>query len=311
MKAVRIHAFGDANVLKLDDVPVPAVGDEDVLIRVVAAGVNPVDWKIREGHLKDFIPHRLPLTLGWDVSGVVEAVGRAARRLRPGDLVYTRPDIARDGAYAEYIVVREREVALRPTTISHVEAASLPLAGITAWEAIVTVGQVHAGQRVLIHAAAGGVGSLAVQLAKWRGAEVIATASARNADFVTFLGADQVVDYTKVDVCRETRGVDLVFDTLGGEVQQASWATLKPGGMLVSIVQPPDESTARARGLRSAFVFIEPSRTILDQLAGLVDAGQVRPLVGAEFALRDAAAAHRLSESGHARGKIVLYVSPP
>jgi NADPH:quinone reductase-like Zn-dependent oxidoreductase len=311
MKAIRIHHYGDASVLSLDDVPTPVIGDDDVLIRVVAAGVNPVDWKIREGYLKDFIPHRLPLTLGWDVSGVVEAVGRNSRRLRVGDAVYSRPDIARDGSYAEYLAVRESEVALRPTTISHVEAASLPLAGITAWEAIVNVGQVTSGQSVLIHAAAGGVGSLAVQLAKWRGAEVIATTSARNADLVTFLGADEVIDYIREDFSERVRGVDLVFDTVGGKVQEASWRALKPGGMLVSVVDPPAETVAKSHGVRSAFIFIKPSAEILEQLAGLVDAGQVRPVIGAEFALNDAAAAHRLSQSGRARGKIVLYAGMP
>jgi NADPH:quinone reductase-like Zn-dependent oxidoreductase len=311
MNAVRIHHYGDASVLSLDDVPTPVIEDDDVLIRVVAAGVNPVDWKIREGHLKDFIPHRLPLTLGWDVSGVVEAVGRNSHRLRVGDTVYSRPDIARDGSYAEYVAVRESEVALRPTTISHIEDASLPLAGITAWEAIVNVGQVTSGQSVLIHAAAGGVGSLAVQLAKWRGAEVIATTSARNADLVTFLGADEVIDYTREDFAERVRGVDLVFDTVGGKVQEASWRALKPGGMLVSVVDPPAETVAKSHGLRSAFIFIKPSAEILEQLAGLVDAGQVRPVIGAEFALKDAAAAHRLSQSGRARGKIVLYAGMP
>ena len=311
MKAIRIHHYGDASVLSLDDVPTPVIGDDDVLIRVVAAGVNPVDWKIREGYLKDFIPHRLPLTLGWDVSGVVEAVGRNSRRLRVGDAVYSRPDIARDGSYAEYLAVRESEVALRPTTISHVEAASLPLAGITAWEAIVNVGQVTSGQSVLVHAAAGGVGSLAVQLAKWRGAEVIATTSARNADLVTFLGADEVIDYTREDFAERVRDVDLVFDTVGGKVQEASWRALKPGGMLVSVVDPPAETVAKSHGVRSAFIFIKPSAEILEQLAGLVDAGQVRPVIGAEFALKDAAAAHRLSQSGRARGKIVLYAGMP
>jgi NADPH:quinone reductase-like Zn-dependent oxidoreductase len=311
MNAVRIHHYGDESVLSLDDVPTPIIDDDEVLIRVVAAGVNPVDWKIREGYLKDFIPHRLPLTLGWDLSGVVEAVGRNSHRLRVGDTVYSRPDIARDGSYAEYVAVRESEVALRPTTISHIEAASLPLAGITAWEAIVNVGQVTSGQSVLIHAAAGGVGSLAVQLAKWRGAEVIATTSARNADLVTFLGADEVIDYTREDFAERVRGVDLVFDTVGGEVQEASWRALKPGGMLVSVVDPPAETVAKSHGLRSAFIFIKPSAEILEQLAGLVDAGQVRPVIGAEFALKDAAAAHRLSQSGRARGKIVLYAGMP
>lgn len=311
MKAVRIHRYGDAGVLSLDEVPKPAVADDEVLIRVVAAAVNPVDWKIREGRLKDFLAHRLPLTLGWDVSGVVESVGRAVSHLRPGDLVYSRPDIARDGCYAEYVAVRAREVALRPTTISHVEAASLPLAGITAWEAIVKTAAVSTGQRVLVHAAAGGVGSLAVQLAKWRGAHVIATASSRNADLVSFLGADEVIDHRRENFYERVANVDVVFDTVGGRVQQDSWRTLKPGGLMVSVVDPPSEEIARQRSVRAAFIFIQPNAEILEQLAGLVDSGQVRPVVGAEFALRDAAAAHRLSESGRARGKIVLYCGWP
>ncbi len=311
MKAVRIHRYGDAGVLSLDDVPQPAYGDDDVLIRVVAAGVNPVDWKIREGYLKNALPHRLPLTLGWDVSGVVAAAGRSVRTFKPGDLVYSRPDIARDGCYAEFVAVRASEVAPRPTTISHVAAATLPLAGITAWQAIVETAQVTTGQRVLIHAAAGGVGSLAVQLAKWRGAHVIATASAANADLVSFLGADEVIDYRRERFFERAQGVDVVFDTVGGQVQQDSWRTLKPGGLLVSIVDPPSEELARQRSVQAAFIFIQPNAEILEQLGGLVDAGQVRPVVGAEFALRDAAAAHRLSQSGRARGKIVLYVGTP
>ena len=311
MQAIRIHRYGDAGVLSLDDVPQPAYGDEDVLIRVVAAGVNPVDWKIREGGLKERLGHRLPLTLGWDVSGVVAAVGRSVRSFRPGDLVYSRPDIARDGCYAEYVAVRASEVALRPTTVSHVAAASLPLAGITAWQAIVETAQVGTGQRVLIHAAAGGVGSLAVQLAKWRGAHVIATASAANADLVSFLGADEVIDYRRERFFEHVQGVDVVFDTVGGQVQQDSWRTLRPGGLLVSIVDPPSEEAARQRSVQSAFVFIQPNAAVLEQIAGLVDAGQLRPVVGAEFALRDAAAAQRLSQSGRARGKIVLYVAAP
>ncbi len=278
MQAIRIHRYGDAGVLSLDDVPQPAYGDEDVLIRVVAAGVNPVDWKIREGGLKDRLGHRLPLTLGWDVSGVVAAVGRSVRSFRPGDLVYSRPDIARDGCYAEYVAVRASEVALRPTTVSHVAAASLPLA---------------------------------VQLAKWRGAHVIATASAANADLVSFLGADEVIDYRRERFFEHVQGVDVVLDTVGGQVQQDSWRTLRPGGLLVSIVDPPSEEAARQRSVQSAFVFIQPNAAVLEQIAGLVDAGQLRPVVGAEFALRDAAAAQRLSQSGRARGKIVLYVAAP
>jgi NADPH:quinone reductase-like Zn-dependent oxidoreductase len=311
MQAIRIHRYGDESVLTLDDIPVPDIADDELRIRVVAAGVNPIDWKIRAGHLEKFLPHRLPLTLGWDVSGVVDAVGRSVSAFRSGDLVYSRPDIVRDGCHAEYVAVRANEVALRPATISHVEAASLPLAGITAWEAIVNIAQVSTGQRVLIHAASGGVGSLAVQIAKWRGAHVIATTSARNADLVSFLGADEVIDYRRENFFERVANADVVFDTVGGKVQQDSWRTLRPGGLMVSVVDPPSQEMAEMRNVRAAFVFIEPNAGILEQLAGLVDAGQVRPVVGAEFALRNAAAAQRLSQSGRARGKIVLYVNPP
>lgn len=311
MKAVRIHDYGRAEVLRYEDAPVPPLADDELLIRVVAAGVNPVDWKIREGRLKDFVLHRMPLVLGWDVSGVVEATGAKATRFRPGDAVYARPDIARDGCYAEYVAVRESEVAAKPATISHVEAASLPLAGITAWQSVIAVGGVEAGQRVLVHAASGGVGSLAVQLAKWRGAHVVATTSGANRLLVESLGADEVVDYRSVAFKDVVRDIDLVFDTLGARVQEDSWRVLRPGGMLVSIVQPPDPARAQAHGLRCAYVFIEPDAAVLERLAGLVEAGRLRPLVGAEFALRHAAQAHGLSESGRARGKIVLYVGQP
>lgn len=310
MKAVRMHAFGDAGVLRLDDVPVPAIADDEVLIRVAAAGVNPVDWKIREGWLRDFIPHRLPLIPGWDVSGVVERAGAAVTGFRPGDEVWTRPDIARDGGYAEFIAVKAAEVAARPAGLSHIQAASIPLAGITAWWSLVDVADVQPGQRVLIHAAGGGVGSLAVQIARARGARVVATCSPRNADLVKSLGAEELVNYRAVDFTRAMLPVDVVFDTVGGQTQEASWAVLKPGGLMVSIVVPPPEDRARALGVRSAFVFIQPSARILGELAALIGAGALRPVLGATFPLAKAADAQRLSQTGHARGKIVLTVAP-
>lgn len=311
MKAVRIHAYGAAEVLAYEDAPMPSVGADDVLVKVVAASVNPVDWKIRAGYLQGMLPHQLPLTLGWDMSGVVMEVGSAVTRFKPGDAVYARPDIVRNGTYAEYVAIRERELAFKPATISHVEAASLPLAGITAWEVLINTAQLAAGQRVLIHAGAGGVGSLAIQLAKSRGAHVIATASSRNLALVRALGADEVIDYRAQAFETVVSDVDVVFDTLGGTVQDASWAVLKPGGIQVSVAAPPDQDKATALGRRAAFVFIEPSATILAELAALVDAGRLRPLVGAEFALHDIARAHALSESGRAVGKIVLYVGQP
>ena len=280
-------------------------------MRVVAASINPVDWKVREGYLAQMIPHALPLTLGWDVSGVVEQVGAQVTQWQAGDAVFSRPDLARNGTYAEYVAIRASECARKPRTISHVEAASLPLAGITAWEAMMDTAQVQPGQRVLVQAGSGGVGSLAIQLVKAAGATVIATASGRNRALVESLGVDQFVDYTTTRVAEAVEPVDAVFDTIGGEVQEAAWSILKPGGIQVSIISPPSEEKANAMGLRAGFVFIGPNAPVLERLAEMVDAGRLRPIVGAEFALEDIAAAHALSESGRAVGKIVLYVGKP
>jgi NADPH:quinone reductase-like Zn-dependent oxidoreductase len=311
MKAVRIHAYGNADVLAYEDASLPSIASNDVLVRVIAASVNPVDWKIREGYLREKIAYPLPLTLGWDVSGVIEDVGTGVTRFKVGDAVFSRPDIKRNGTYAEYVAIREDEIAHKPKTISHVDAASLPLAGITAWEVLVTTAQLARRQRVLIHAGSGGVGSLAVQLAKSLGAHVIATTSGRNVAFVKSLGADEVIDYRAQSFEAAVADVDVVFDTIGGTVQDSSWSVLKPGGILVSIISPPPEERARALGVRSAYVFIEPNADILAQLAQRVDAGTLRPIVGAEFALADAAKAHAFSQTGRAVGKIVLYVGQP
>lgn len=311
MKAVRIHQYGGREVLSIDDIPVPAIAPDEVLVRVVAASINPVDWKVRAGYLAQMIPHPLPLTLGWDVSGVVAAVGAGVTQWQVGDAVFSRPDLARNGTYAEFVAIRAIECARKPRTISHVEAASLPLAGITAWEAMIDVAKVGPGQRVLVHAGSGGVGSLAIQIAKAAGATVIATTSGRNRALVESLGADQVVDYTTTKVADAVEPVDAVFDTLGGDVQEASWSLLKPGGIQVSIISPPDEAHAAALGVRGAFVFIGPNAPVLERLAAMVDGGTLRPVVGAEFSLDDIVAAHALSESGRAVGKIVLYVGAP
>ena len=311
MKAVRIHQYGGREVLSIDDIPVPDAGPGEVLVRVVAASINPVDWKVRQGYLAQMIPHPMPLTLGWDVSGVVAAVGAGVVQWQVGDAVFSRPDLARNGTYAEFVAVRAGECARKPRTISHVEAASLPLAGITAWEAMIDKAGVRPGQRVLIHAGSGGVGSLAIQLVRAAGATVIATTSGRNRALVESLGADQVVDYTTTNVADAVEPVDVVFDTLGGAAQEASWSLLKPGGILVSIISPPSEARAAALGVRAGFVFIGPNAPVLERLAGMVDDGRLRPLVGAEFGLADIAKAHELSESGRAVGKIVLYVGQP
>jgi NADPH:quinone reductase-like Zn-dependent oxidoreductase len=312
MKAVRIHRYGPREELVYEDAPLPVLAPDEVLIQVVGASVNPVDWKIRQGHLKEMIPYPMPLTPGWDVSGVVSATGRDVTRFKVGHNVYSRPDIARNGTYADYVAVRAAEAAFKPTTISHIEAASLPLAGITAWQALVDICKIKTGQRILIHAAAGGVGSLAVQIARTRGAHVIGTASAGNKHFVLSLGASEFIDYRSQSLESAIREpLDAVFDTVGGAAQEASFPLLKPGGVLVSIISPPSPLMSEKHGVRGEFLFIGPNAEVLGQLATLVDDGKLRPVVGAEFALEDIRKAHALSETGHARGKIVLYVGAP
>lgn len=308
MKAVRIHAYGDAEVLIYEDAPLPKIGDRDLLIRVRAAAVNPVDWKIREGYLKGMLNHTLPLILGWDVSGIVEQVGARVSEFKVGDEVYSRPDINRDGAYAEYIAVKADEVALKPHSIDHVRAAAVPLASLTAWKSLFTAANLSAGQKVLIHAAAGGVGTYAVQLARWKGAEVIGTASAQNAELVRALGATEVIDYHTTRFEEAVREVDVVFDTVGGEVQERSWQVLKPGGVLVSIVTPPSAEMAASHHCRGEYVFIQPDAATLTEIAGLIDGGQVKPIVETVLPLGEVRHAHHLSESGHTRGKIVFQV---
>ena len=309
MKAVRIHSYGGPEVLRYEEAPRPAINPDDVLIKVHAAAINPVDWKVREGYLRGFIDYELPVVLGWDVSGVVEEVGGAVTDLRVGDEVYARPDIARDGAYAEYIAARASEVALKPRSLDHVQAASVPLAALTAWASLFDAADLQPGQTVLIHAAAGGVGSFAVQLAKWKGARVIGTASAANHALLRELGADELIDYTTTRFEDVARGVDVVFDTVGGDTLARSWGVLRPGGILVGVVEQPDEAAAAQRGVRSAFVFIQPDKAKLAKLAELIDAGLVRPQVSTVLPLAEARQAHEQSQSGHARGKIVLRVA--
>jgi NADPH:quinone reductase-like Zn-dependent oxidoreductase len=308
MKAVCIYAYGGPEVLVYEDAPRPHPGDGEVLVRVHAAGINPVDWKVREGHLKEMLHHTLPLVLGWDVSGVVEAVGTGIRRLKVGDEVFSRPDISRDGAYAEFIAIRESEVALKPLSIDHIHAAALPLAGLAAWQALFVAGGLAHGQRVLIHAAAGGVGSLAVQMAKWKGAHVIGTASANNHAFLVKIGVDQAVDYQTERFEDVVQPVDMVLDTVGGDVQERSWKVLKKGGILVSLVSPPNSDTAVAHGVRQAFVFIEPNAGQLAEISKLVDAEVLKAIVETILPLSDATRGQELSERGHTRGKIVLRV---
>ena len=309
MKAIRIHNYGGPEVLQYEDAPRPEPQAGEVLIRVHAAGVNPIDWKVREGYMKDFWPHKFPLILGWDVSGTVEEVGPGVSRFKIGDEVYSVPDSTRNGAYADYIVVRESELALKPNSLHHIRAAALPLAAVTAWQALFDAGQLVSGQRMLIHGGSGGVGHVAVQLAKWKGAHVLATASTKNQQLLRELGVDEPIDYTKQKFEDVARDVDLVLDLIGGETQERSWSVLKKGGVLLSLVQPPSVEKAKALGVRAAFVAGHPSGAQLAEIAKLIDSGELKPVIDRILPLSEVRRAHELSKSGHTHGKIVLRIS--
>ena len=308
MQAVRIHAYGDQSQLTLEEIAIPSLLPGDVLVQVQAASVNPVDWKVREGYLTAMLPHQLPLTLGWDFAGEIVALGENVTRWHLGDKVYGRPDIARNGSYAEFLAVDAGEIALKPDGLTWHQAAATPLVALTAWQALYDIAALNAGERVLIHAGAGGVGSFAIQLAKLRGAYVYSTCSGSNVDLVKSLGADEVIDYQQQNFA-ELRDLDLVFDTLGGEAQAQSWQTLKRGGRMVSIINPLDAEIAAQYGVTPLFCFVQPSATQLDELSALFAADKLRVLIDSEFALKDIVAAHARSESGRARGKIVLQIA--
>lgn len=312
MRAVSFDNFGDESVLQLREHPDPVPGKGEILIRVMAAGVNPVDWKIREGLLKTRMPHQFPIIPGWDVAGKVEKLGPGCRRFKKGAAVYAyaRKPVIKDGCYAEYVVLPEKNVALMPKSMDFKQAATVPLAALTAWQSLFDAAGLEKGQTVLIHAAAGGVGGFAVQLAKWKGARVIATASAKNHEYVRSLGADEVIDYTQSDFVEAVRalapkGVDVAYDTVGEEVQIRSLQTVRKGGTLVTILAPTPEVQS-ARGVHLKYVFVAPNAAQLARLAKLIDSGRVKTHIAAEFPLDQAAEAQRMIRSGHTRGKIVI-----
>jgi NADPH:quinone reductase-like Zn-dependent oxidoreductase len=311
MKAVQVHNYGGPEVLRFEDAPRPTPGFGELLIRVHAASVNAIDWKARAGYLKDVFPLPLPYIPGWDVSGIVEAIGPGVTQFKKGNEVYAVPDGARSGkgTYAEYVVVKETEAALKPKSIDHIHAAALPVVALTAWQALFDHAGLSKGQKLLIHGAAGGVGGIAVQLAKWKGAHVIGTASGRNQDLLRELGVDDPIDYEKNRFEDVVNDVDVVLDTQGGDTQNRSWKVLKKGGLLISIVAPPSAEEAAKHSLRSAFLSGHPSSAQLYEIAQLVDAGKLKPVVETVLPLSDARRAHELNETGHARGKTVLRVA--
>ena len=307
MRAVIQREFGSSQVLELADVEAPTPLPSEVLVRVHAASINPIDAMVRSGAFP--LLGEPPFILGWDVSGVVEHVVPGVTRFEVGDEVYGMPFFPRAaGAFAEFVAVPSRQLAGKPRNLDHAEAAALPMAGLTAWHSLVDTAHIEAGQRVLIHAGAGGVGHLAIQIARARGAYVITTASAAKHDFIRRLGAHEMIDYRTQDFAATARDLDVVLDT-AGRYGDASIATLKPNGLFVTIVEREDaalKARVEAAGRRFAGVTVEPDRLGLEHLAALVEAGSLRPRVQRTVPFEHAAEAHALIESGRTEGKIVL-----
>jgi NADPH:quinone reductase-like Zn-dependent oxidoreductase len=304
MRAIQVHSYGGPEVLKLEEKPRPEPQAGEVLLRVHAAGVNPIDWKIRQGLMKDFQPVTFPYTPGIEVAGVVEDVGPGVTAFKRGQAVLGQTS---GGAYAEYITIPVEALALKPEILSFVEAATVPVGVTTAWRVLFDNGGLTSGQRVLIQGAAGGVGLFAVQLAKWKGAQVIGTASTANLEFVRSLGADTVVDYTTTPVERVVQEVDLVLDGVGGETLSSSLATIRRGGTLISIAGLPPQEQAQARGVR-AMMSRGAASAPLQTFTRLIDEGHLKVTAGKTFPLSEVQQAHEYGQSGHGRGRIVLSV---
>jgi NADPH:quinone reductase-like Zn-dependent oxidoreductase len=304
MKAIRIHEFGGPEVLKYENVPEPQPGPGEIRIKIIAAGVNPMDWKVRRGSISS-LP--LPMIMGLDVAGTVDVVGQGETSFRPGDEVFAKVAIGK-GGYAEYTVARSTEMALKPKSIGFVESAAIPTAGLAAWQSIFDLAKLEKGQSVLIHGAAGGVGTFAVQFAKWKGAYVIGTASEKNAEFLKSIGADEVIDYKNQRFEDLVKDVDVVLDTVGEDTFERSWGVLKPGGFLVTTVANIPEGEPEKRGVRAKRIATQSDGKELARIAAIIDEQQIKPIVTTVLPLTDAQKAHEMSESRHARGKIVLRV---
>lgn len=304
MKAIRIHEYGSADVLRYEDAENPQMQADDVLIRVAAASFNPIDAKIRAGFMKDQMPKQFPFVLGWDCAGTIEEIGANVSNFKAGDEVFTMAEFTRGGTYAEYVAVNENQVALKPKTLSLTESAALPMVAQTALLALETA-NLNSGQTILIHGGGGGVGSMAIQMAKARGANVITTASGDDLELVKSLGADEAIDYKTTNFKDVVKNADVVLDVLGGQTQADSFGVLKKGGILIATAQPPSQETAEQYGVRAQFIFTQPSGKALKKIAEMVDAGKLKLIIGAKMPLADAKKAY---ESKGGNGKIVFKV---
>jgi NADPH:quinone reductase-like Zn-dependent oxidoreductase len=307
MKAVVAHEYGAPEVLKFEEVPRPEPKEDEVLVRVIASGVNPADPLTLSGkYAREFGTH-LPLIPGYDIAGIVEKTGAKVTNLKAGDAVYGYPTFG--GGWAEYVTVKQWEVAAKPKTLNFAEAAAVPMGALTAWQALVDTAQLHPGQTILVHGGSGGVGSFAVQIAKARGARVIATASTANQNLLKQLGADVTIDYTKTRFEGVAKDLDAVLDPVGKETLARSYGVVKKGGIVMSLVARPDPVELEKRGIRGAAISVHPDAEDLAEIARLIDAGKIKPVVTEVLPLSEAIAAQRQAETHHTRGKLVLRIA--
>jgi len=309
MKAIVIHEYGGPEVLKYEDVPRPEPKDDQLLVRVIAAGVNPVDGMIRSGMFAKGGNGAFPMILGGDIAGVVEKVGSKITNFKAGDPVFAYVSLDNNGGYAQYALTTKRETAPKPKSLTYVEAAAVPIVALTAWQALVDSAKLSAGQTVLIHGGSGGVGSFAIQIAKARGAKVIATASTGNQDLLRELGADVEIDYTKQKFEDVAKDVDVVLDSVGKDTLARSYGVLKKGGFIVSIVARPDQTELDKHGIHGAALSVDPNSEELADIGKLIDQGKIRVIVSQTFPLSEAKTAQEQVATGHTRGKIVLKVA--
>lgn len=309
MKAMVIHEFGGPGVMKYEDAPKPEPKDDEILVRVMAAGINPVDSYVRQGMFGKRGLDNRPAIIGYDIAGVIEKTGANAKKFKAGDAVYSYLSVMRGGGYAEFAIAKESETALKPRNINFALAAAVPLAATTAWQSLIDEAKLSAGQTVLIHGGSGGVGSFAIQIAKARGAKVIATASTEHQGLLRALGVDQAIDYTTTKFEDAVKDVDLVLNCVRADALGRSYGMVKKGGMIVSITDEPDQTQCAQRGIRCSRLGAHPDARVLEELTKLIEANKLKPIVSQIFGLADASKAHQQIETHHTLGKIVLKVA--
>ena len=307
MKAIVVHEYGGPEVLKYEDVPRPEPKGDQVLVRVIAAGVNPVDALIRSGKYAKFFGTTLPLIPGYDIAGIVEKTGAKVTKLKTGDPIYAY--VLWGGGYAEYAVATDGEASLKPKSLTYIEAAAVPLAALTAWQALIDTAKLRAGQTVLIHGGSGGVGSFAIQIAKARGAKVIATASTPNQDLLKQLGADVSIDYTTTKFEEVAKDVDVVLDSVGKDTLARSYSVVKKGGFIATLVAQPDQAELDKHGIRGASISVKPNANELAEITKLIEEKKIKPVVSQSLPLTEAVKAQEQAATHHTRGKIVLQVT--